>query len=162
MIKYLISSFLLISSLSANSFYFSEERYSDAIGRSIEFKGEITFLENSLEINYTDINKSLKYSDDILVYMQDEKIIELDSSQSKNIIEYFKVLILLHSDDDSKLHFLFEIQTEDSTTVLIPKTYIKEFIKKIELKKNIKELKYIKLFLKNGDTIGIKIEDEIQ
>jgi len=162
MIKYLISSFLLISSLSANSFYFSEERYSDAIGRSIEFKGEITFLENSLEINYTDINKSLKYSDDTLVYTQDEKIIELDSSQSKNIIEYFKVLILLHSDDDSKLHFLFEIQTEDSTTVLIPKTYIKEFIKKIELKKDIKELKDIKLFLKNGDTIGIKIEDEIQ
>lgn len=82
---------MFISLALSSSSNFSEVRYSDALERSIEFHGKITFLEDGLFIEYKDINKSLKYSADTLIIIH-TKIIELKNFQ----IIYFTGQIIVY------------------------------------------------------------------
>ncbi|SMP85803.1 hypothetical protein SAMN06313540_1014 [Epsilonproteobacteria bacterium SCGC AD-308-E02] len=151
-----------VSLVFADSFHFSEVRYSDALDKSIEFRGKITFLEAGLLIEYNDINKSLKYSTDSLVYVQDGNEIKLGEVETQKIIQYFNVLILLHGDNEELLTTQFDVEKVQNKSVLTPKGDIKKFIIKIEIIKVENKLKEVKLFLKNNDTIKISIQDEIQ
>lgn len=153
---------MFISLALSSSSNFSEVRYSDALERSIEFHGKITFLEDGLFIEYKDINKSLKYSANTLVYMQDGKEVKLGEQETQKIIQYFNVLILLHGDNENLLSTQFTIEKLQDKSILKPKGDLEKFIKKIELIKIDKMLKEVKLFLKNNDIIKINIHDEIQ
>ncbi len=153
---------LFISLALSSSFNFSEVRYSDALDRSIEFHGIITFLEDGLFIEYNDINKSLKYSADTLVYVQDNQEVKLGEQETKKIIQYFDVLMLLRGNNEEQLSAQFAIKKLQDKSILKPKGNLEKFIKKIELIKIDKMLKEVKLFLKNNDTIKISIQDEIR
>lgn len=152
---------IFISLALSSSFNFSEVRYSDAIDKSIEFHGKITFLEDGLFIEYKDINKSLKYSADSLAYVQDGQKIKLSEVEAQKIIQYFNVLMLLHSDNEELLSTQFSIEKLQDKSILKPKGDLEKFIKKIEIIKIDNMLKEVKLFLKNNDTIKISIQDEI-
>jgi hypothetical protein len=69
---------------------------------------------------------------------------------------------MLYRDDIKELENRFEITKSDQETLLYPKDYIKDFLKKIRLKKNDNKLKEIKLFFYNSDRITITINDEIR
>ena len=155
----LILTFLIAK---ADSFNFTELRYSDALDRSIELKGEISFLENGLYINYIDSKKSLHLQDEKLTYKEDEENITLDEQQAQRIAQYFEILILLHSGDDRLLKTMFDVHTGSDKTLLKAKGSVGHFVTSIELIKDEENLKEIKLFLKNSDKITIKIDDEIR
>ncbi len=152
---------LFISLALSSSFNFSEVRYSDALDKSIEFHGKITFLEDGLFIEYKDINKSLKYRADTLVYVQDTQEVKIGEQETQKIIQYFNVLMLLHGDNEDLLSAQFTIEKLQDKSILKPKGNLEKFITKIELMKIDKMLKEVKLFLKNSDTIKISIQDEI-
>ena len=66
----LIFSFLIAN---ASTFNFTEFRYSDALDRSMELRGEISFLEYGLSINYRDAKKSLHLQNsESLSYKEDK------------------------------------------------------------------------------------------
>lgn len=155
----LIFSFLIAN---ANSFNFTELRYSDALGSSMELRGEISFLKNGLSINYRYAKKSLHLQDGKLTYKEDDQEITLDESKSGQITQYLETIILLHSGDDKLLKSVFDIETIGEKSVLKPKGSLSYFVTFIELVKNEEQLKEIKLFLKNSDQISIKINDEIR
>jgi hypothetical protein len=155
----LILSFLIAS---ADSFNFSELRYSDALDRSIELKGEIGFLQNGLSINYKKSKKTLHLEDGELLYSEDGQNISLDGSKAQKIIQYFEIIILLHSGDDKLLNTMFDVESNANKTLLRPKESLRHFVTSIEIVKNEQNLKEIKLFLKNSDKITIKIDDEIR
>lgn len=155
----LILTFLIAS---ADSFNFTELRYSDALDRSIELRGEISFLENGLSINYKESKKSLHLEEEKLTYIEDGKDITLDESKKQKIIQYFEIIILLHNSDEKLLKTMFDIEIGAENTLLKPKGTIRHFVTHIELSKIEKKLKKIKLFLINSDYITIKIDDEIR
>ena len=147
---------------SAASFNFTEIRYSDALDRSMELKGEISFLKNGLIIKYKEGKKSLQLLDGELIYSEDGVNITLDEAKKQNITQYFETILLLHSGDEKLLREMFEVETNTDFHLLSPKGTMRHFVTKIELLKNEDLLKEIKLFLKNSDKITIKIDDEIR
>jgi len=161
MIKLLSLSLLFVSCVMANMFNFTEIRYSDSIGRYIEMNGQIEFLKDGLNVSYPKVSKSLEYKNDVLKYMDHSKEIYLGEIQQQQIKSYFDILILLYKNDEKKLKEMFNIIIDAKKMILIPKDNIKNYIAKIELSKQNKQLKSVKLFLKNSDKITIIIDDEI-
>ncbi len=162
MFKILLINMMLSLSIMAQTFNFTELRYSDAIGKTIELHGEITFVKDGLSINYPKTKRVLKYSGDTLVYEVDKQEVELGLMQQMQIKNYFDMLILLHSGDESALNEMFELEKKDAMMMLRAKGSIKDYITKIELLKQNKQLDFVKLFLTNNDTIMITIDEKIR
>ena len=162
MIKTLLTLLLLVGFVMAKSYHFSEERYSDALAKSIQLQGIISFGDASLEILYKKSDNRLIYEDEELSMYEGEDEIELDADEAMKIAQYFEIIILLYEGDDEKLQENFRSEKEGEKTLLFPKTEMKEYIKKIELTHKNEYLKSLKLYLVNDDTIKISIEDEIR
>lgn len=161
MFKIIFSLLITINLLTASSVNFSEVRYSDAIGKHIQLKGQITFLENGLKIYYPKNSKLLHYENDSLIYKEHDKEIDLNDLQAGQIMSYFDMLILLHKDDEKAYDGMFEVEKKDDITILKPMGSIKNYIINIEMLKEKDEIKRVKLFLKNNDYVTITIDDEI-
>ena len=159
MFKILIIFMIFANMLIAESFNFSELRYSDAISKSIVLEGQIDFFKEGLKIVYPKNAKSLEYKDDNLIYKEAGKEVEIDDIQSTQIMRYFDVLILLHYGDEKSYNDMFEVKVESNTTYLKPRGMIKNYLQSIETYKKSNKLKYVKLFLKNNDYITITIHD---
>jgi hypothetical protein len=150
-----------MTTLSAQSYDFTELRYSDAIGKFTQLEGKITFKPEGLDIEYPKSKRALEYDGEDIIFYENEKERELPSAQASQMARYFDILKLLHEGDASELEENFEVKEKDGQTLLKPKGAIKYYIEHIELIKENKELKYVKLFLKNSDYITINISNEI-
>jgi hypothetical protein len=162
MIKTTLLFLLFMAAAIADSYNFTELRYSDATGRYSQLDGQISFGENALNIKYPKAQRELDYKDDVLVYHEDAKEVDLDESQAERIMRYFDVLKLLHGGDESELKETFEIDDSSDKTLLTPLGSMKYYIERIELTKEESKLKSVKLFLKNSDNISVNIDDEIR
>ncbi len=161
MFKIIIGLILFTNLIVAGSFNFTETRYSDALDKSQKLEGQIEFLKNSLKIIYPKTQRELEYADDVLTYKENSKEIELDQKQQEQIMRYFDIIIMLHHGDESVLEEMFEVSKEDDITLLVPTGVMKNYITKIELKKESKFLSFVKFYFKNSDYIAINIDDEV-
>jgi len=148
--------------LYADTFEFTETRYSDAIDRSIELQGEIEFLQNGLRINYPHEDKTLNYNEGLLEYSEKGEVQDLDDDIIERISQYFEILILLHKGDDKILSESFEITKDENISTLSPKDSLSDYIISIKLQKENEQLKEVKLFLVNKDRITISIGNEVR
>ncbi|MCD6173258.1 MAG: hypothetical protein J7J96_05610 [Sulfurimonas sp.] len=160
--RYFIISFIFSSILFSSSFNFSETRYSYAFDKSKTLQGQINFELNSLAIKYENSDKTIIYKDSILKIKENETTVELDYMQTQNLSSFFEILLLVNSNDTKLLEEKFEIIKDKDKIVLNPKDELREYIKNIHLVKSNTQLKELKLFLKNGDSIMIVVEDEIR
>lgn len=162
MIKIALLFLMFMGVVMADAYNFTELRYSDATGRYLQLEGEINFFDEGLDIKYPATQRELNYDKEVLTFTQKGKEVALDEMQEEQIIRYFDILRLLHVGDDSELRELFSVEDFMQRTLLIPLGSLKYYIKKIELTKDAGKLKFVKLFLKNGDNISINIDDEIR
>lgn len=162
MIKTVLALLLFVSFAAAESYNFTELRYSDATGRYTQLEGKISFNKDGLNIQYPKSARELDYKNDTLVYLEENKEVALQEMQATQMMQYFDVLRLLHSGDDSELKEMFEVDKSSDKTVLKPIGSLKYYINYIELTKEQNKLTYVKLFLKNSDNISINIDDEIR
>ena len=162
MFKIIILLLMYANILFAGTYPFSELRYNDALGRSSLLEGKITFSKNALNINYSNDKKILDYRDGNLTYMENKKKVEISDQQAQGIVQYFEILMMIHSGDESSLQNEFDIKKMQDSTVLTPTGSIKYYIDKIELFKDKEQLKQVKLFFKNHDYITISIDNEIR
>jgi hypothetical protein len=162
MIKTVLALLVFVSFATAESYNFTELRYSDATGRYTQLEGKISFNKDGLNIQYPQSARELEYKNDTLAYLEDKKEVDLDDMQATQMMQYFDVLRLLHSGDDSELKEMFEVAKSSDKTVLKPIGSVKYYIDYIELTKEQNRLKYVKLFLKNSDNISINIDNEIR
>ena len=153
---------LLFTSMFAKSYHFKELRYSDGLDRSISLSGEISFLSEGLSIKYDESKRSLRYEDERLELFDDGELVAIGEEESLKIIQYFELIMILNAGDEKSLASAFEISKEQMIETLVPKDELKNYIKKIQLQRENAELKKIKLYLSNEDTISISIEDEIR
>jgi outer membrane lipoprotein-sorting protein len=160
--KFCILLVIFISSLFAQSYNFTETRYSDAFGQSIELKGVIRLEENALKINYESSNKEIVYKDSALVITEDAKVLDVPKLQAQNMGMFLQIILMLHSNDEDVLNEHFTMKQEENKTVLNPKGNLSQYIEKLTLVKHEEQLKEVKLFLNNADHITISIEDEIR
>ena len=162
MIKLFTLFVIMLTSVMATSYNFSETRYSDAFDESVTLSGEISFLPDGLNIKYNNSDKALHYENGDLNYLQNGESVEISEEEAARIVQYFEIIILLYSGDEDSLHREFSVSKDKDRVVLIPLNEMKNYINKIELKKEDKQLKVLKLFLSNSDNITISIEDEIR
>ncbi|MDF1883967.1 hypothetical protein JHD49_08460 [Sulfurimonas sp. SAG-AH-194-C21] len=162
MIKFLLSLVMFSSLMMAKSYQFSEVRYSDALSKSINLHGIITFGDESLDVFYEKSKNRLVYEDEELFMYENEEDIDLGESERVKIVQYFEIIILLYEGDKSRLQENFTIKTEGTKTLLLPKDEMSNYISKIKLVHEKEELKSLKLYLTNDDTIKISIEDEVR
>lgn len=162
MLKIFLLVLLFFSTVIAKSYNFNEIRYSDAINKSITLQGNISFYKDGLLIKYNSPSASLYYQNKKLVYKRDNKKVKLSKQNAKNIMRYFQLLILIHNGDKNVIEQLFTIKHKADKTILMPNVGIRHYVSKIVLKKQYKQLKQIKLFLENKDSITISIKNEIR
>jgi len=163
MIKKIVFIHLLLASvILASTYNFVEHRYSDALDRTMSLEGEISFFPQKLHINYKNSDTQIIYEDLFVKLKKSGAKAELADGELQRMSEYFKIILMLYRDDIKELENRFEITKGDQEILLYPKDYIKEFLKKIRLKKNDNKLKEIKLFFNNNDKITIIINDEIR
>lgn len=153
---------VFISSLYSQSYNFTETRYSDAFGKSMELKGVIHFKENALKINYETNNREIVYKDSLLSVSQDGEALDAPKRQAQSMGIFFQTILLLHSNDEASLSERFSVIQEENKTLLNPKGNLSYYVKKLTLVKIKEQLKEVALFLNNGDHITISIEDEIR
>jgi hypothetical protein len=158
--RLLLSFFLLFSAL--YGLPFTEIRYSDAFNKSVTLQGNITFGDERVSIAYKENNESLFYDDGDLTIYENGKEHPLDAMQEERMAAFFDILLLLHSNNQRLLEENFDIKHTKAYDILLPKGDMQEYIKKIEIARVKGELSFVKLFLKNSDTITIKIENETE
>ncbi len=159
MIQKIIIYLFLASSLFAQTYNFTELRYSDAINRFTQLEGKISFNTDGLNISYEQNAREIDYKNGVLLYYENGKEVSLPDMQASKMMQYFDTLSLLHQGDESELEAMFEIENQANIKILKPLGVIKNYINFIELRKYENKLQYIKLFLKNNDTISININD---
>ena len=162
MIKIIFTFFLFAGIVSAESYNFTELRYSDATGRYVQLEGKIDFSKDGLNIKYPKTLRELDYQNGTLTYLENNKEVPLNDNQTSKMTQYFEVLMLLHRGDESELNDMFEADNNSSKRILKPLGSMKYYINYIELIKEQNRLQYVKLFLKNSDNISINIDDEIR
>ena len=148
--------------LFAESYHFVETRYSDALGRSMELRGVISLSKESLAIRYDESDKLINYEDEELSITEDGEELELGDEEQMKLSQYFELVLLLFNGDEKTLSKEFGITTTQEGQTLVPRTELSEYIRKIELKKEGKKLKTLKMFLSNDDKIKISIDDEVR
>lgn len=159
--KLFFISCMLFTSMLASSYNFTEIRYSDALDSSVELQGEISFEKNSLFIKYHKNNRLILYKDAVLDLKENANTITLSAMESQRVAQYFEIILLLYANDETQMQEVFEVIKKDEETFLKPKNELSRFLEKIILLRVANALKEIKLFMKNRDTITIRIEDEI-
>lgn len=153
---------LCVSAALSATFNFEEQRYSDALGKTMNLNGKISFEKDRLSIKYENSDQEIIYEDLFIKLKKNGQKAELADEQMQKMSEYFKIILMLYENDSKKLQERFEITKKETQTLLYPKDYIKEFIEKVTLQKDNGKLDEIKLFFKNSDTITIDINDEIR
>ena len=161
-LKFFFFTLLTSITLLAQSYNFSELRYSDAIGKSSQLDGKIEFTKDGLNIEYPKKRKRLVYNGKGVLLLQDNKKVELKERQEQYMMRYFDILKILHKGDNSELKEEFEVKKQEKKILLTPISTLKYYINSIELIKENTLLSYVKLFLKNNDTITIHIENETE
>jgi hypothetical protein len=162
MFRYIFLFLFIFLNLKAEIYLFQEIRYSYAIDKSIKLRGNIEFSQNGLKINYPNEDKTLNYSDGILKFINKQKIQKLDNETIERISQYFEMLILLYRGDEKVLLKSFNIYKENNLSILVPKNNLSYYIAKIELQKENKQLKGIKIILVNKDIIKVRIGNEVR
>jgi hypothetical protein len=161
MFKLIFLIFLSFSSVIATTYRFSEQRFSDALNRSIKLEGRITFTETALYIEYDKSHKSLDYRNDKLTYMINGEPVEMDEINQQKVMQYFDILVLLHQGKMDAIGKMFTTEKIANVMTLYPLQSLANFISKIELRKENDILKQAKLYLTNNDRISINIHNEV-
>jgi len=158
--KFFLAFWLFSTLLFAQSYNFTELRYSDAINHYTQLEGKIAFQKDGLDIQYPKTGKELHYKDGELHYFENGKEISLSDIQAGKIIQYFDILMLVHSGDENELKDMFSLEKANDEDILKPLGSLKDYIDHIILRKENNSLQYMKLFLQNSDTISITINNE--
>ena len=116
----------------------------------------------NLFIKYINSNKTILYKESDLIFKEGNAVLKIDEVQKQRISQYFKVILLLYSNDEKILNEKFDVVKNKNKIILSPKADLKNYINKIVLTKLLDELKQIELFLSNRDKITIRLEDEIR
>ena len=153
---------IFLQVLYAQGYTFDEERYSNALERSIKLQGEIYFEDENLYIEYVKESKTIKYTDGSVHYFEDKDEVRIDDEVRAKLAHYFEILLLLHKNEETEIKRHFNITKKNDSLRLTPKGTLQRYIKALSIRKENNELSEVKLFLQNDDSIRIIIGNAIR
>jgi hypothetical protein len=133
---------LFFSLLLCASESFKETRYIYSIDQELQYKGAITFGEDSIKIEYSEPKH------EVIEYRYDD-----ENPQKKY---FFLILKSIYAEDTLFLNEFFFVRDDANETMLLPKELIKNVIKQVHFKKENKVLEFLHIDMKNDDWIKIE------
>lgn len=155
MFRYIILSFLLISPMIAKTIHFSEAKYIDALGKTFQKSGTITFAKNSIKIDYAD-HTSLTYSGDFVISKKGNRSKKIDLKKNPAVKMFFLLFEAIYFDKQSVFKSYFDQHRKQGVVILDPHENIKQYITTVRYKKTAKKLHFLKIFMANKDRIRIE------
>ena len=146
---------LLVISLFSQTIHFSEEKYYDALGKTFDKQGKITFSGEKIQIVYDD-NTTVIYTGDFLYMQKEGKIKKLDLSKKPAAKMFFLLFEAIYFDKQKVLKSYFTSQNLKGTIVLAPRENISRYISIVQYKKIKNKLKFLEIKLTNKDWVHIE------
>ena len=155
MFKYIMLSFLFISPMMAKTIHFSEAKYVDALGKTFQKDGTITFSKNSIQIEYAD-HTSLTYSGDFVISKKGNRSKKIDLKKNPAVKMFFLLFEAIYFDKQAIFKSYFDQQRKQGVVILDPDENIKQYITAVRYKKTAKKLHFLEIFMANKDRIRIE------
>ncbi len=146
---------LLVISLFSQTIHFSEEKYYDALGKTFDKQGKITFSGEKIQIVYDD-NTTVIYTGDFLYMQKEGKTKKLDLSKKPAAKMFFLLFEAIYFDKQKVLKSYFTSQNLKGTIVLAPRENISRYISIVQYKKIKNKLKFLEIKLTNKDWVHIE------
>jgi len=140
MIKIFIALFIALYAYAGE--HFKESRYIYAIDKQNSYEGEISFLKNSIQIDYTKPQK------ETITYAKDDEDYVKKS--------YYLILSAVYNDNENVLKEYFEVKKQNQVNVLEPLGFLSDYIHQITFKKSDGKLDFLKIQMQNDDWILIE------
>jgi hypothetical protein len=158
MFKYIFLCCLLVSSIFAKSIQFSEAKYVDALGKTFQKSGKITFAKNSMQIDYAD-KTSLFYSGDFVISTKGTRRKKIDLKKNPSIKMFFLLFEAIYFNKKSLFTRYFDQEKKQGVVILTPHKTIHQYIESVHYKKTAKKLNFLEIYMSNKDRIRIEERD---
>lgn len=147
---------LLVISLCSQTLHFSEVKYYDALGKTFDKQGKITFAGEKVQIVYDDDNTTVTYTGDFLYTEKEGKTKKLDLSKKPAAKMFFLLFEAIYFNKQKVLKSYFTSQNLKGIIVLTPKENISRYISIVQYKKIKDKLKFLEIKLMNKDWVRIE------
>jgi hypothetical protein len=155
--KVLLVVVLAMEALGQN-FSFLETRYRDALEKSFELEGAITFNDEQIVLEY------FKPDEKVIVYFEGAVSLQdsggyqsIDFETSPSIHYFFMLIEALHVKEKERLEAFFEWQDLGEEIHLVPREVVRDVIGGVKVLYKDEALKSLHVTLENGDWIRIEI-----
>ena len=151
---------LLITTLFAGSYHFDESRYVYSIDKTIKMKGEITFDEKGMRIDYSapEVRHIVYDGLSMDVLDAEEKVVQhVDLSEQPMMKVYLDFIHKLYRGDYEALSENFKVQKTQTVIILTPIAPVDKVVKSVLVHQTPKGLQQIKTEMSNGDKITLHI-----
>ena len=147
---------LMTYAANAQTIYFSEEKYYEALESTFNKKGEIHFLKDKIEVKYDGDDTLLTYSDDLLITKKGTTIKKLDLTNKPSVKMFFVLFEAIYFEKKEILQTYFSIQKKGKAVEMLPHKNIADYIENVQYKKTNKKLDFLQINLSNDDRIRIE------
>ncbi|MFK5976764.1 MAG: hypothetical protein QM493_09675 [Sulfurovum sp.] len=156
MSKFFVSFFFLSLFLSAQSIYFKESKYHEALGSSFSKRGQIFFLDRGIKIIYS--TQTLFYKHDTLRVEKGDKTYYINLDKKPSVKMFFILFEAIYFEKKKVLRRYFKItKNKNKKTIhLIPRQGINRYIDSVSYQKIGKKLKFLQINLSSKDRICIE------
>lgn len=142
------------SLLWGQTIHFNEEKYIHALNNTLSKKGTLSFINESVILQYAHSNKKLIYNKDTLSIQLNGKTQTLDLNNQMALKMVFLLIQSIHTNNTHLLHEYFTVEQKKGITSLFPKASISSYIEFVQFKKDSKlHFMTIEMSNKNKTTI---------
>ncbi len=156
MFRIVFAFLLAIMPLLSQTIHFYEEKYYDALGKTFDKKGKITFAGEKIQIVYDDDNTMVTYTGDFLYMQKEGKTKKLDLSKKPAAKMFFLLFEAIYFDKQKVLKSYFISQNLKGIIVLTPRENVSRYINIVRYKKLKNKLKFLEIKLTNKDWVYIE------
>jgi len=155
MFRIVFAFLLAIMPLLSQTIHFYEEKYYDALGKTFDKKGKITFAGEKIQIVYDD-NTTVTYTGDFLYMQKEGKTKKLDLSKKPAAKMFFLLFEAIYFDKQKVLKSYFISQNLKGIIVLTPRENVSRYINIVRYKKIKNKLEFLEIKLTNKDWVHIE------
>lgn len=156
MFRFFIFLYIFTLFSSAKTIHFSEEKYHEALDTSFTKEGNITFLDEQIEIVYFEDNSKLRYSENLLIIEKDGQKREIDLSEKPEIKMFFTLFRAIYFDEKSIIDSFFTTSIFDNIITLTPLSMVSPYIEKVSYQKTEEKLIFLEIIFTLEDRIRIE------
>ncbi len=156
MFKILILISLLTLTAMSQTIHFSEEKYHAALETSFNKEGNITFLDDRIEVIYFKNRRKLIYQKELLTVEKEGKKEEIDLRERPEVKIFFTLFRAIYFDDQKLISSFFTHKEREGINILSPQDMVSHYIEQVRYKRDEKKLIFLEINFVSRDRIHIE------